>query len=94
MITTEDKISSTGIINRDKLIRTQTPQAFSLGKLLWAHKEAAKCNIDSSIATCSLMIELGETVHFSLGSEKNIKLTTPEDIDILKALFFQKMQKG
>jgi 2-C-methyl-D-erythritol 4-phosphate cytidylyltransferase len=89
MLTTEDKISGTGIINRDKLIRTQTPQAFHLGKLLWAHEEAAKRNITNAIASCSLMIELGETVYFSLGSEKNIKITTTEDIDILKALFFQ-----
>jgi 2-C-methyl-D-erythritol 4-phosphate cytidylyltransferase len=40
------------------------------------------------------MIELGETIYFSLGSEKNIKLTTTDDIDILKALLFQKNQVG
>ncbi len=32
------------------------------------------------------MIEMGEKVYFSAGSEKNIKLTTVEDIDIFKAL--------
>ena len=32
------------------------------------------------------MIEMGERVFFSAGSEKNIKLTTIEDIDIFKAL--------
>jgi len=32
------------------------------------------------------MVELGEKVYFSLGSEKNVKLTTIEDIDIFKAL--------
>jgi 2-C-methyl-D-erythritol 4-phosphate cytidylyltransferase len=36
------------------------------------------------------MIELGEKVHFSMGSEKNIKLTTIEDIDIFKALLMSK----
>ena len=33
-----------------------------------------------------MMIELGEPVHFYAGSEKNIKLTTVDDIDIFKAL--------
>ena len=32
------------------------------------------------------MIEMSEQVYFSVGSEKNIKLTTVEDIDIFKAL--------
>ena len=32
------------------------------------------------------MIEMGHQVYFSVGSEKNIKLTTVEDIDIFKAL--------
>jgi 2-C-methyl-D-erythritol 4-phosphate cytidylyltransferase len=36
------------------------------------------------------MIEMGEQVYFSRGSEKNIKLTTVEDIDIFKALLMEK----
>lgn len=36
------------------------------------------------------MIELGEKVYFSKGSEKNLKLTTVEDIDIFKALLSSK----
>ena len=36
------------------------------------------------------MIEMGEQVYFSAGSEKNIKLTTVEDIDIFKALLAAK----
>jgi 2-C-methyl-D-erythritol 4-phosphate cytidylyltransferase len=31
---------------------------------------------------------------FFLGSEKNIKITTVEDIEIFKALLFQKMMYG
>lgn len=36
------------------------------------------------------MMELGEKLHFSLGSGKNIKITTLEDIDIFKALYATK----
>jgi 2-C-methyl-D-erythritol 4-phosphate cytidylyltransferase len=90
MFITDDKIKSNETIERSKLIRTQTPQTFSLGKLLWAHKEAEKLGLNNSIASCSLMVELGETIYFSLGSEKNIKLTTMADIEIFKALLSQK----
>ena len=33
-----------------------------------------------------MMIELGKTVHFSIGSETNIKLTTQDDLKIFRAL--------
>ena len=36
--------------------------------------------------SCTLYIELGRKVYFSTGSEKNLKLTTPDDIEIFKAL--------
>ena len=36
------------------------------------------------------MIEMGKQVYFSKGSEKNIKLTTVEDLDIFKALLASK----
>lgn len=86
MLVTEDGLSSSCIFSRDKLKRTQTPQGFYLSKLLDIHKKAEQLNISNSIASCTLMIEVGEKVYFSNGSEKNLKLTTPEDIDIFKAL--------
>ena len=86
MLLTKDRKTSDQLIERSDLMRTQTPQAFSLGRLAWAHEEAKRRAIDNSIATCTLMVELGQEVHFSAGSEKNIKLTTMEDIDIFKAL--------
>lgn len=82
----ENHIDAEQSIDRSTLMRTQTPQAFYLSKLLWAHREAKKHGITNSIATCTLMIELGETINFSTGSEKNIKLTTTDDIEIFKAL--------
>lgn len=82
--------SSQKIIQRDSLARTQTPQAFKLGKLKWAHKEALKRGITNSTATCTLMIELGEEVYFCPGSEKNVKITTTEDLEIFKALLSAK----
>lgn len=90
MLKTDDGKKSNESIPRDKLIRTQTPQAFPLKKMVWAHEEAEKRGITNSIATVTLMIELGEEIYFSAGSEKNIKLTTVEDIEIFKALLSSK----
>ena len=86
----EDHIEAERSIDRSSLMRTQTPQAFHLSKLIWAHNEAQKRGITNSVATCTLMIELGEKVSFSSGSEKNIKLTTTDDIEIFKALLLSK----
>ena len=74
------------VVNRDKIMLTQTPQAFVLKDILSAHDEAKKKNITNSVASCSLYTELGRKVYFSNGSETNIKLTRPADIEIFKAL--------
>lgn len=86
MMQTEDGYVSTGSYPRDNLRRTQTPQGFPLGWIADLHRRALEAGITNSVASCTLMIEMGEQVHFSAGSEKNVKLTTPEDIDIFKAL--------
>lgn len=90
MMQTEDGIVSTGSYDRAKLKRTQTPQGFKLGEICDLHKRALKEGITNSVASCTLKIEMGEQVYFSVGSEKNIKLTTVEDIDIFKALLIAK----
>jgi 2-C-methyl-D-erythritol 4-phosphate cytidylyltransferase len=90
MLETEDRIQSIGSYPREKLRRTQTPQGFPLGKICALHERAAQAGITNSVASCTLMIELGEQVYFSAGSEKNIKLTTIDDIDIFRALLLAK----
>lgn len=90
MLITTDRERAAKVMDRNQLVRTQTPQAFKLQKLKWAHEEAAKREIINSVATCTLMVELGEEIYFSAGSEKNVKLTTTEDIEIFKALLMTK----
>lgn len=89
----DDGNASSAQVDRASLARAQTPQAFSLGKLKWAHEEAISRGIENSVATCTLMIELGEQVHFSLGSEKNVKITTTDDIEIFEALLSAKKRE-
>ena len=86
MMQTEDGVVSVCSYPRDRLKRTQTPQAFRIGDICDLHRRALEAGITNSVASCTLKIEMGEQVYFSVGSEKNIKLTTIDDIDIFKAL--------
>ena len=90
MLETKDGIISEEVFPREELKRSQTPQAFHLKQICDLHRKALQVGIKNSVASCTLMIELGEKVYFSSGSEKNIKLTTIEDIDIFKALLIAK----
>lgn len=74
-------------IPRDKLFRTQTPQTFRLQDLVNAHTEAIEKGILNSVATCTLMVELGgRKLYIAPGEERNIKLTNTEDIELYKSL--------
>lgn len=82
----ENKVDSYKSIPRENLQRTQTPHSYYLGDLWSAHLEAQKRNITNTAASCSLMELLGKKTYFSKGSEKNLKITTIDDIEIFKAL--------
>ncbi len=84
---TEDGGRGSEGIDRNDIMRVQTPQAYRYGKALRAHKEALKRGITNAVYTNTLMLELGAELYFSLGSNKNMKITTLEDIDIFKALY-------
>ncbi len=90
MVLTDDGRISTGNIDREHLKRTQTPHGFTLGKMCELHEKAKEKGIANTTATCTLMMELGEPVYFYDGSEKNMKLTTLDDMDIFKALLMAK----
>ncbi len=88
ILESNDGSTSNTSIPREQLIRTQTPQTFKLGIIIKVHEEAKEKNISNSVSSCTLIAELGtsRTMHIVPGSEKNIKITTIEDIEILKAL--------
>lgn len=86
-IINEDNPSTTcKYIPRETLRRVATPQAYRFGKLDWAYHEAfeKEIGIYGSSYTNTMMVELGETLHFAAGSDKNIKLTTQDDLELFK----------
>ena len=83
----DDEISTVQYIPRETLRRVSTPQAYRFGKLLWAYRKAFAegIGIHGSSYTNTMMVELGERLYFAAGSDKNIKLTTKDDLEMFKA---------
>lgn len=86
----ENKIESCQTIPREKLERTQTPHSYYFDELWETHLMAQKEGIEGTAASCSLMEKFNKKTYFSKGSEKNIKITTVEDIEIFQALLNSK----
>lgn len=82
----EDSVEAKQSVPREKLLRTQTPHSYLLGELWDAHMKAIERKISNMAASCALMEALGKKTYFSKGSEKNLKITTIEDIEIFRAL--------
>lgn len=86
LINEKDPSTTCKYIPRETLRRVATPQAYKFDKLDWAYHEAfeKEIGIYGSSYTNTMMVELGETLHFAAGSDKNIKLTTKDDLELFK----------
>ena len=87
VVNQDDESTTDKFIPRETLRRVSTPQAYRYGNLLDSYKKAFAegIGIYGSHYTNTMMVELGETLHFAAGSDKNIKLTTPENLDTFRA---------
>lgn len=79
--------STDSYIPREKLRIVATPQAYEFANLDKRYHEAFEKNIgiDGSNYTNTMMVQLGERLYFAAGSDKNIKLTTTDNLEIFKA---------
>lgn len=86
VINQNDESITTKFIPRETLRRVSTPQAYKFGLLDEKYHEAFQkgVGIHGSHYTNTMMVELGVPLHFAAGSDKNIKLTTPDDLEIFK----------
>lgn len=87
LIDDDNPQTTTRYIPRETLRRVSTPQAYRYAKLLHSYRKAFSLGIgiSGSSYTNTMMVELGETLHFASGSDKNLKLTTPENLETFKA---------
>lgn len=83
----DDPATTTEFIPRETLRRVSTPQAYRYDLLSEAYKRAFAENIgvQGSHYTNTMMVELGYRLYFAAGSDKNIKLTTKDDLELFKA---------
>ena len=93
IVNKEDESTTNQYIPRETLRRVSTPQAYKFRRLDEAYHEAFEKGIGiyGSAYTNTMMVELGETLHFAAGSDKNIKLTTKDDLEMFKG--YLKMDK-
>lgn len=87
VVSKEDPSTTTQYIPRETLRRVSTPQAYEYADLDAKYHEAfeKKIGIYGSSYTNTMMVELGETLHFATGSDRNIKLTTKDNLEMFKA---------
>ena len=74
------------IINRNNILKIQTPQTFKMNDLIDVYCNSNITKIDNVATTCDLMIKLNRKVNFIEGSHLNIKITYPEDIIMFESL--------
>lgn len=89
----DDEFSTTAYIQRDSVRKVATPQAYQFGILLDAYRRAFQegIGIYGSSYTNTMMVDLGYKLYFAAGSDKNIKLTTKDDLEMFKA--YLRMEK-
>lgn len=86
VVSKDDENTTTQFIPRETLRRVSTPQAYQFGLLDEKYHEAfeKEIGIYGSHYTNTMMVELGVRLHFAAGSDKNIKLTTKDDLEMFK----------
>lgn len=87
LVDERDEKTTTKYVRRETVRRVSTPQAYRYDVLLRAYRRAfdEKIGIYGSSYTNTMMVELGERLYFAAGSDKNIKLTTKDDLELFKA---------
>jgi 2-C-methyl-D-erythritol 4-phosphate cytidylyltransferase len=87
VVDSEDKTITKQYVPRETIRRVSTPQAYRFDLLDSKYHEAfdKKIGIYGSSYTNTMMVDLGVSLHLAAGSDKNIKLTTKDDLELFKA---------
>lgn len=87
LVNSDDENTTKDYIPRETIRRVATPQAYHFGELDRAYHEAfeKEIGIYGSSYTNTMMVELGKTLYFSAGSDRNVKITTKDDLELFKA---------
>lgn len=86
IIRSVDKETICEIQKRSEQYQGQTPQSFTFKVINDAHEYAKSINNTETTDDCRLVLNMGKDVHLVSGSKLNFKITTFDDLMILKAL--------
>ncbi len=89
----EDVALITGTVPRERVVLAQTPQAFSTKLLKEAFARAEADGVNAS-DEAGLVERLGHDVHVVLGSERNMKITKPADMELARFYLERERQKA
>ena len=85
MLTADDKLVYTSV-ERDKCRMAKAPQGYYLKDIYAAHKKAIAENVHNKIDSATMMSDYGYSLYTVEGGPENIKITTPSDFYIFRAL--------
>ena len=86
----EEKDVIKDIFNRSECFMARAPQSFILNDILDAHEKAIIDKKDDFIDSASIMAYYGHNLNIINGPSENIKITTPSDFYIFKAILDMK----
>jgi 2-C-methyl-D-erythritol 4-phosphate cytidylyltransferase len=81
----------TETVDRERLWRIQTPQVFRSGIIRNAHEAASGLEATDD---CALVEAAGGTVRVVAGDSANIKITTPDDLALARAVLREREDAG
>ena len=74
------------IPTRSNSLIARAPQSFSLRDIISAHRRALEEGREDFIDSCTMMSHYGYRLHTIIGPMENIKITTPSDFFIFRAM--------
>ncbi|MCR4688164.1 MAG: 2-C-methyl-D-erythritol 4-phosphate cytidylyltransferase [Saccharofermentans sp.] len=87
VVLTEDGKEISSVAPRDNSRVAKAPESFFLKDILEAEEDSISRGITNEIDSCALMAHHGMTMHIVEGNTRNLKITTPEDFYMFKAIY-------
>ncbi|WP_202107665.1 IspD/TarI family cytidylyltransferase [Succinivibrio dextrinosolvens] len=74
------------VLDRSALRIARAPQCFWLDEILEAHRKTKELGLPDFIDSCSMLKYFGKKLYLVDGPIENIKITTPDDFYVLRAI--------
>ena len=92
IVGSNDGDRSTKWVDRDSIMQLNAPQSFRFALLRDFYRRALAEGLLEQVEphTTTLMYRMGIPIYFSKGNQANVKITTPEDVEMFRAFVLMK----